>query len=96
MIVIGFTPTSPDYASKCLVEMLRLSNKYKKGVARRELGDDLGGPWDIVVVTNVDNLTQIVDFCNSHKCSLLSITPTDNLKLIWSRVEEFAMQAGLL
>lgn len=95
MKTVAFTARSPEYASKCLVEMLRLSNKYPKGVARRYLGDDLTGPWDIAVVSNVKNLVDINVF-DLSSAILIDITPTDSLKLIWSTVEGLAKQHGLI
>lgn len=92
MKVIYFTGASSDYAAKCMVELLRLSNKYPKGVVRLEFGDALNGPWDIAVVkmTAKDSIADLPDGAQWFSVWLPSF------KEIFLKVESLAKEHKLI
>jgi hypothetical protein len=84
--IICFTSTVNDYAIKCLVELMRLSGKYRKGVARRESTDTIvGGTWDAVVLRGIVPTAHII----------FEIKST-NLKDIYTEVHTKARNEGLI
>lgn len=82
MNIIYISNRSHDYVAKSLIEILRLSNRYKNGVVKLSVIDDnLVGPWDLAVVTGAP-----LDYVFLKEQAIFIDITSSNLKEIYEMV----------
>lgn len=90
MKTVYFSSRSPEFAVKTLIELLRLSNKYRNGVKRRTFLEPQNLSCDIEVI-------QVsTDAVADSSALILDIPENTSLKGIYSEVERLAIRNGLI